>query len=310
MKSKYCYFLFLFIFTILFTGCYTSDKTISILDDRLLSPNYAPIIYNSYPSEYLKDETIGRELLGSFPFISLSYNIDFKGKFNDNFYDKIPYRYKSAFLPDVNFFKLLSNPFLYDFIYIQPIWVENFKRVSNDLFENICYSYNMSSKEREILKWWIKQGGVLWMESGIFATGYENYTTDIKRSDRKILKKLYKKSKNLSFLGKSIKTLHFRAKKIDLVKIDMHNIVFKNLINQKGFEHLDTLSLKIDKFAQNYFVFNSGVLVKDKKGDILASQIKYGKGKVISLLPLDFTTRYYDGELFRWNLLYYGLDKK
>jgi len=307
MKNRYFYFLPIFI--ILFTGCYTSDKTISAIDDRLLSPNYAPIIYNSYPSEYLKDETIGRELLGSFPFISLSHNVDFKGKFNDTFYDKIPYRYKAAFLPDVNFYKLLSNPFLYDFIYIQPIWIENFKRVSNDLFENICYSYNLSAKEREILKWWIKQGGVLWMESGIFATGYENYTTEIKRSDKKILKKLHKKSKNLSFLGHSIRTSHFRAKKIDLVKIDTHEVLFKHLVNHKGFKKLNTLSLQVDKFAQNYFVLDGENLIQDKRGTVLASQMKYGKGKVISLLPLDFTTRYYDGELFRWNLLYYGLDK-
>jgi len=42
--------------------------------------------------------------------------------------------------------------------------LNKFQRVSNDLFANIGYSYNLSSKEQKILKWWLGQGGILWIE--------------------------------------------------------------------------------------------------------------------------------------------------
>ncbi len=269
-----------------------------------------PIIYNSYSSDYLKDETNGRELINDFPFISLFPIIEFRGKFSNKFYDKIPYRWKASFLENVDFFRLVNNPFLYDFIYIQPIWLENFTRISSDLFENICYSYNMSNKEKEILKSWIKQGGILWVESGLFATGYETFTTRVDKSDEEILKELAKKSSNMNFLNFDLLTYHYAAKKIDLMKIKPKESVFTNLNQHKEFKNINSLLLNVDNFIENYFILNGKTLMQDKNGNIIASYVDYGDGKIVSLLPINFTRRYYDGELFRWKLLFYFLDKK
>lgn len=307
MKLKHTYLSLISL--IIFTACSTSNNAIDSIDEKILSRNYTPIIYDSYPSEYFENKTDSRELLESFPFISLSHHIDFKGKFDDIFYDKIPYRYKTAFLADVNFFKLLHNSFIYDIIYIQPIWLENFKHISTDMFENICYSYNMSATERKILKWWIKQGGILWVEAGVFATGYENFITDVKKSDKEILDKLQNKAANMNFLGFPLQYSHYRAKKVNLIKIEAQTIIFENLITTEKFKPINTLSLKIKNFAENYFVITGEDFIKDTNGHILASSTHYGKGKIISILPLEFTTRYYDGELLRWKLLFYSLDK-
>ena len=305
MKKRLLFLLLISV--LLFTGCATKSER--VLQKRVLSPESVEI-YDISLDNFWKDINNGRRLLRSFPFVSTKPVIDYRGKFSDQFYDKIDYRYKAEKLKNVDFWKLRNNPFIEDFIYVLPTWANNFKRISNDLFEDIGYSYNLSSKEQDILKWWISKGGILWIEGGIYATRYDTFKKNGEIDEKAINDEIYKKGSNLTFFNKKVDLYVYKTRKLDKVNYEGLKLFFNVKSKKKYFGDIKKLKIVTDNYISADFMPKGDVLLSDTKGRALVTFIRYGKGGVIFLRPFEFQDKRYDGELLRWKILYYLLEKK
>ena len=301
------YILSLIVLAFIISGCATSNNDV-LLQKRILSPE-SVLVYDIGVNNIFANVNNGRKLLRGFPFVSNTPIIDFKGKFSNQFYDKLDYRYKFASLKDVDFWKLRTNPFYLDFIYVLPTWANRFKKVSNNLFEDIGYSYNLSSKEQEILKWWIGQGGILWIEGGIYSTRYDTFKKNGEINQRAIKKKLLQKSKNLYFFDSKVHTTIYKSKKIDFINYTPMKIRFKTASTLSYFSDIKNLEIKTDNYLQADFMPRGEYLLTGQNKKPLVSFIRYGKGGVVFLYPFEFQNTRYDGELLRWRLLYFLLER-
>ncbi len=290
----------------LLSGCSLRQDNIS--EKKILSPETVEV-YDVSIQDLWKKRNYGRELLKGFPFVSNEPIVDFRGKFSDQFYGKIDYRYKFASLKDVDFWKLRTNPFLEDFIYVLPMWANNFMHISNDLFEDIGFSYNLSTKEQEILKWWIGEGGILWIEGGIYSTRYDTFNKIGEIDTKALIKNIIKKSSNLTFFDRKVKTYMYMAKKLDNINFALLSIKYKTHSSVKYFSDIKNLQVISKNFLNVDFMPKGKNLLFSKSGKPLVTFIPYGKGGVVFLRAFDFQNKMYDGELLRWRLLYYLLNR-
>jgi len=298
---KYLVAVFTMIFLI---GCAENN-----LDKQVTTPEQVQI-YDIDIDNMMPTIHNGKKLLKNFPFVSYNLIIDFNGKFSYQFYDKIDYRYRYASLDRVDFWKLRNNPFLYDFIYVLPIWVDDFKRVSDDLFKNIGYTYNLSQKEQDILKWWISQGGILWIESGVYSTRYDTFKRNGEIDEERINKKIRDKTKKLHFFDKKVYTYAYKTKKIDFVNYKPTEVEFKVKSKYPYFKDIKYLKIKNSNYLTIYMLPKAKYLLQDLKNNPLVSFIQYGKGGVVFLRDFEYFDKRFDGELLRWKLLFYLLNKK
>ncbi len=294
----------IFIMLSFLMGCASTDKEIEQIDKTLLNSENVKI-YNIDINDILKDRNQYKKL-HQFPFINTNAALDFRGHFPIDFYQSFNYQIKAVSLKNVNFWRLRNYPLSIDVIYVEPIWIENYKFVTNDLFENICYSNNVSKKEQNILKWWIKNGGILWVESSIYATGFENITKNGKINLKALENRLYKLTRNLHFLDYPVNFSIYLSLNNELTSYKRKVIQFLNLQSKVTFfSDINVLQINMEHPIEAFFALKSNNIFKDKHNNTILSINNYFQGKIISLFPFDYVDSYKDGELLRWKLLQY-----
>jgi hypothetical protein len=291
---------------LLLGGCATKNE--EALEKNILTPTTVEIYDVSVKNVWPEDNN-GRKLLREFPFVCNKPIIDFKGRFSEQFYDKINYKYKASALKDIDFWKLREDPFSEDFIYVVPERANQFKRVSNDLLENIAYSNNLSSKDQEILKWWISQGGILWIDGGMYSTKYDMFKKNGEIDSKAINKKMIEKSSDLRFMDREVRTFIYESKKIDTINYEPLEINYQTKSSVPYFQDIKNLQIVTNNYLSADFIPNGDYLLESTDGKPLVSFVKYGKGGVVFLRPFEFENKMYDGELLRWKLLNYLMQK-
>lgn len=294
------YFLPIIAIFIFFSGC-ASSTTNSL--ERISTQETKLVIYNTP----VNDSCIAQKstsIFNRFPFID-EREFEVKGKFHPKFYQSISFHYKAKSIEKVDFWRLQQDPSSLDFIYIRPLWIKEYKKVSGDLFTNIAYSLNISAQKQHILRHWVEQGGVLWLEFGLFSTRYDTFNREGEISAWRIRKSLRSALDGVRFWKRPIVPYLFTAKRIDLINYMPTTKSF--VINQKAsiIKGIKRLKLAIYNFMEEYPLIRGKKLVVDKQGRPLVTLLKYGKGYVLSLLPFEYSDVYYDGELLRWKLLFF-----
>lgn len=303
VASIFAMFLMIFL-----SAC--SNRNVNInpeIEKSLLQPETVDI-YDIDINKLVVGKEDSREQIKNFPFVSLNPVLDYRGKFSDQYYDLKPYKIRAQRIDEVDFWKLQNNPYMIDFIYVLPIWVDNFKKVSNDLYQNIGYTYNLSVKEQEILKWWVEQGGVLWLESGIYTTLYDSYNKSGVTSSSKAKKILSKKSENLNFMDRNLHVIKYQAEKVDYINYKKREIEFDTVSDTNWLNDINKLRVVVANYAEFYFIPDGKVLLKSDSGIPLVTTNKYGKGLILSMVPFSYNDTRFDGELLRWKLMEYALD--
>ncbi|BCD67686.1 hypothetical protein [Nitratiruptor sp. YY09-18] len=249
------------------------------------------------------------ELLHRFPFVSLKKNYDIRGKFDRKFYESINFVYNAKNIKDVDFWQLRNEPKLVDFIYVLPLWIKDYRKLTSDVMSNIAYSYNISAQEQKILRSWVEKGGVLWVEFGIFSTKYDIFTKSGEINTKKINYLIKNGFRGLKFWGSPLKNYLFQSKSIDFLNYVSSSQSF--VVNQKRslIKGIARLRLNLDNYLENFMILDGKPLLVDQKGKPLVTMKRYGKGAVVTLLPFEYQDAYYDGELLRWKLLYYFLNR-
>jgi len=295
--------LFLGLLILFYTGCSPKSTDLSLQEDRIQ-------IYRTDIDNVILHEHKSREVLTRFPFISLQKGIQPKGRFPDEFYRGMEHLYKAQNIKDVDFWELEKRPRSLDFIYILPVSMNEYRDLSRDLFTNLCYSYNISKEEQEILKEWISQGGILWVESGVYSTKYDLFTRGGEIATAKISRRIKRNVAGKRFLNHPIRSYLFKSDNLDLVNYIPKELPFTIGSADPLFKRIKRLRLNLDNYLHHYFVIGGRPLIRDRKGRTLASITQYKNGFIVSLLPFEYSDAYYDGELFRWKLLYYVLKRK
>ena len=287
-------------------GCSTHQEV--QLEDKILTPETVDVYDITVDHVYRKTDNRAI-LLKKFPFISNQPILDFDGKFSNQFYDKIHYNYYASHIKDVDFWKLRTNPFSEDFIYVLPTWANKFLHVSNDLFEDIAYSYNLSHKEQDILQWWIGQGGIFWVEGGIYSTRYDTFKRSGYIDAKRISKKIASKSSNLHFFDRKVYTHIYKSKHLDQVNYVPLTLKFKPKSPIHYFQDIKDLKIDTKYYLAADFMVKGSTLLTDSSASPIVSIIPYGRGAVVFIRPFEFKDKRYDGELLRWKLLRYLLEK-
>ncbi len=226
------------------------------------------------------------DLFEGFPFISQADVRGFKGHYPPEFYIKNKTSLHSSSLDEVDIWSLQLSPKLLDVIYIKAIWIDDYKEMGNDLFGNICYTYNLSNGHQEILKEWIRQGGVFWIENGIYSTGSEL------GPEKKI-------SSTQNFLGREVSLSHYTLDE----SVNKESIVYDRLHTTSSFETIRSLRLDLTRASQTFFIIKGKDQIVSSDKQSILSIADYGEGKIVSMLPFDAYDAYRDGELLRWELL-------
>lgn len=300
--------LFTILIVVFLSAC--TNRNINInpeIEKSLLQPESIDVYGIDINKLVVEKENL-RDQVNEFPFVSLNPVLDYRGKFSDKFYSLKPYKVRAKRIDEIDFWKLQNNPYAVDFIYVLPLWVENFKRVSDDLYQNIGYSYNLSLKEQEILKWWVEQGGVLWLETGIYTTLYDSYTKTGITSSSKAKRVLNKKSEKQYFMDKNLHIVKYQAKKIDYINYEKKEVQFNVNSSLSWLNDVKELRLVINNYAENYFLPEGKILLKTDSNIPLVTTNRYGKGMIISMIPFSYNDTRFDGELLRWKLMEYALD--
>ncbi len=292
---------FLF-FVLMLAGCASHNKD---LDKQIEQAQNIHIITTTISSLVIEKQS--KNIFQEFPFILEEYDV--RGKFSDDFYNKLHLVYTARAIDKVNFWKLQKEPKSLDFIYITPVWIRDFKKVSQDLFENLCYSHNISKQEQRILKKWVAQGGVLWLESGTYSTKYDIFNKHGEIATATINRLIRQSLQGVNFWSYPISTYLFASKNLDPINYVPTSQTFAVDSNRSVFKDIKHLKVDIRNYLQNNFVILGKPLVVDTKGEPLVTMVQYGKGYVVSLLPFEYKDVYYDGELLRWELLFYLYDR-
>ena len=287
---------------LILSGC--ASKNDENLEKNLLSTQQIEL-YNINVNDTQHNSISGRELLKKFPFVTSQMVVGYRGKFSNKFYNKYSVTYSAELLKDVDFWKLKANPEVMNFIYILPTWAKQFKKLSNNLFEDIGYSYNLSYKEQEILQQWISQGGILWIEGGIYSTRYDTFRNDGTIDSESILNTVKTKSSNLVFLDQQVKSTIYQSKIVDMINFDSQSIIFKTKSSIPSFQDIKNLQIVTENYLTADFMPKGEVLLSSDSGVPLVTFVRHGKGGVVFLRPFEFQDKMYDGELLRWRLVDY-----
>jgi hypothetical protein len=292
--------------------CSCSSGKDQLITDYLQKPEEVHIFTvpaNAFSREVLDNKA---HLLNGFPFISTQSVTNNKGKFPPEFYASALKEFHVESLQKVDFWSLKNNPHLYDVIYIKPMLIGEFKIKGKDLLESIAYSYNISTDQLAILDNWIKSGGILWLESGIYISLYD-YKFN-KFSDKE-LESFLRKLNGMTLFDRKLNILILRAKKTD--EIHVEGISQEIVSGESGTfgevseinEKIRSLLLEQSDYIGIYLSVDATPIIK-KGNKVYASYLELGKGKIITLPPFDFVSTYHDGELFRLTLLSWALDNR
>ncbi len=290
---------------ILFFSCASKKKeVVKETPEKCIKPQNEVVLYNIDLDKMITSRDYLYKL-HKFPFISEDADLDFKGHFPVEFYQRMKYNFKAKELKNVDFWKLKIYPYSLDVIYVKPVWLEDFKRVDDNLLDNLCYTFNISKREEEILLWWLKNGGVLWLETGIYATGFEYIKRDGTINLKKIKNKIFNVTKNLKFFDYNVQTTTFTQKSFQSISLTsgVKFVYFNNLkVDNMIFKDIKKLKVVLKYPIETFFTLKAKGLIT-YKGLPLLNVLSYGKGLIIMMLPFDYLDANFDGELLRWKLL-------
>jgi hypothetical protein len=219
------------------------------------------------------------------------------GKFSLRFYQKLRAHPVIASLAEMDIWELRDHPRQYDIITIGPV---SFRQYSGkkELLEQLATTHGLSKEKAEVLTNWVKTGGVVWVEFGIFIQGYEWI-----RSGTRQVPSLPDLS-GFTIFGLPTHTFAFEAKRTEAFAVEPVVFSFQNTAKHPATADITSLKLRQSDLKTVYPIINAGPgepLVRD--GDkVYATVVPLGEGRIISTLPFDRWDVESDGEKYRINL--------
>jgi hypothetical protein len=220
------------------------------------------------------------------------------GKFSLRFYQKLKAHPAIAPLAEVDIWELRDHPRQYDIITIGPV---SFREYSGrkELLDQLTTTHGLTKEKAKVLTDWLRTGGVLWVEFGVFIQGYEWIRSGMQKTPS--LPDLAA----FTIFGLPTHTFVFEAERSGAFTIEPAVISFHNTAQHAATADIRALTLRQSDLKTVYPIINAEpgeALVRD--GDkVYATVVPFGEGKIISTLPFDRWDIESDGEKYRINLL-------
>ncbi|MCK9372247.1 MAG: hypothetical protein M0P91_03560 [Sulfuricurvum sp.] len=293
---------------LVFSGCSTKNDTFSDLKNELLSDK--PVAVYNVPTSgiYVLDKWTEREALKEFPFIAPISPFDFHGKFHDDFYDNLQPSWKGVSLDKVDWTSLSKEPALYTIIYIQSVGITQGGAMVDDFMTNIAKAYNISPSKMEMLKHWIENGGILWSEAGLRASRFETFYPYGGINDAKTMA-LFSKDRG-SIFGLPVRHRVLKSNSIDMVNYEPAVIGLRAASSASQLQGVKNVIFRSGSFIETYPIIQTNPLLIDNAGTLYAGYGTLGKGLIVTTVPTVYWQADNDGELYRWKLLSWVLQRQ
>ena len=220
------------------------------------------------------------------------------GKFSLRFYQKLRAHPVIVPLAGVDIWDLRDHPRRYDIITIGPVTLREY-RGRKELLEQLAATHGLTREKAEVLTNWVKTGGVLWIEFGVFIQGYEWIRSGTRSSPP--LPDLA----GFTMFGLPTHPFVFEAKRAEAFAIEATVFSFQNMAKHPATADITALKLRQSDLKTAYAIVDAGPgepLVRD--GDkVYATVAPLGEGRIISTLPFERWDVESDGEKYRINLL-------
>ena len=250
-------------------------------------------------------------LTAGFPFVSQRPVSHFKGKFPPSVYAELEKRgVRARELGEVDFWRLKEDPKLYDVIYFKGMLLGDFKARGKGLLESIAYSCNIPAEQLAVLREWVAKGGVLWLEPCIYVSSYDY---QFKKMDDARLSQLVRTLSGMNLEGHRLSVVTERARRTDELHVEplVREFDFGKGGKPGEIERINRKVGSLTLVQSDYvgiYLSVQGTPIVSSGGQLFASYVPAGQGKIITLAPFDFEDSYHDGELFRLLLLSWALE--
>jgi len=185
----------------------------------------------------------------------------------------------------------------YDVITVGPSSLRDYKG-QQELLDHLAELYRFSRRQQNILREWLKHGGVLWVEFGISVQGYEWIR------NRKAYDPPLPSLRGFTIFGYPTKPILLSGKKRKPFTVDPVRYSFRDKSRHPATTRSEHLAVTESALKTIYPIINSGreSLVTDGKR-VYASLVRYGDGSIVSTLPFDAGDPGSDNESFKLSVL-------
>lgn len=219
------------------------------------------------------------------------------GKFSLRFYERLRARPVVAPLGAVDVWELRHHPRQVDIVTVGAVPVRQWSGRA-ELLDHLATTDGLTRDKAEVLVNWVRSGGVLWVEFGVFLQGHEWV-----RGGPRRLPPLPDLA-GFTILGLPTQTAVFEAKRTGAFTIEPVVVTTTNQAQHPATADVRTLKLVQADLRTVYAVIRTEqaeVLVRE--GDrVYASAVSLGRGRIVTTLPFDPWDAESDGEKYRINL--------
>jgi hypothetical protein len=220
------------------------------------------------------------------------------GKYSPRFYQKLRAQPAIASLAQVDIWELRHHPRQYDIITIGPVSLRQYSG-RRELLDHLATTHGLTKEKAEVLTNWVKTGGILWSEFGVFVQGYEW----VQSGDVRQLPPL-PDLKGFTIMGMPTSSFVFEADRRGPFAIERKVYPFQNEARHTGTADIKALKLVQSDLAAIYPVISPdrGAALIQEGANVYASVVPFGQGRILSMLPFDQWDPETDGEKLRINL--------
>jgi hypothetical protein len=218
-------------------------------------------------------------------------------KFSLRFYQNLRAQLRIAPLVEVDIWDLRFYPRRYDIITLGPVSIRQFSG-RKELLENLATTHGMTKDKAQILINWVKSGGMVWIEYGVFVQRYEL----IQQEERAII--TLPDLTGFTIFGLPTRAFIFEAQVHGTVAVEPRLYSFRNEAQHEVSADIHRVQLLQSDVQTLYPIIDSteGELIREQD-NVYARVVNFGEGKIISTVPFETWDVEADGEKFRINLL-------
>lgn len=219
------------------------------------------------------------------------------GKFSLRFYQKLRARPAIAPLAEVDVWDLRHHPRQVDVITIGPVAIREWSG-RMELLDHLAATHGLTREKAEVLTNWVRSGGVVWVEFGVFVQGHEWALTQGRR-----LPPLPDLS-SFKMFGLPTRSFMFEARRTGAFRIEPAIITVRNEAQHEATSDVRTLKLVQAEVKTVYTVLapEAGQALVREGDRVYATVASLGQGRIVSTLPFDRWDVETDGEKYRINL--------
>jgi hypothetical protein len=219
------------------------------------------------------------------------------GKFSLRFYQKLRARLRVAPLAKVDIWELRHHPRKYDIVSIGPVSYQQYSG-RKELLGDLAKTHGLTKEKGEVFMSWVKTGGVVWIQFGIFVQGHEWIRSNAKKLPPP------PDLNGFTIFGLPTHTFVFEARRRGAFSIEPKVYSFHNEAHHEAMADVKTLKLVQSDLKTIYPIIDAdqGKALVLEGEQVYATVIELGQGKIISTLPFDKWDVESDGEKYRINL--------